>query len=735
MKSGKKYLYPEHLSLTHLQAGIKTGKYVQGKFQRSRENYLEGFIFVDDNESNTILLQGREHVNRAVHGDIVGVELLSKDRWSNPSTVVLQDESVNPDDDEDDKEDEMLVKKDRTKTEAVPTGKVVGIIRRNWRQYCGILQASPIKEATRHLFLPSEKRIPKIRIETRQGESLKNKIIVVAIDGWSRDSKYPHGHYVRTLGDIGDKEAENEVLLLEHDIPHQNFSQAVLACLPKLPWIITEEDEKVRVDLRHIAVCSVDPPGCTDIDDALHCRTLPNGNFEVGVHIADVSHFIKPGTAIDKEASNRGTTVYLVDKRIDMVPDLLSSNLCSLREKEDRFAFSCIWEMTPQAEIVKTNFHKSIICSRAALTYMEAQMKIDDYSIHDELTESLRSLNSLAKILKRQRIENGALTLASSEVRFLVDSETHDPIDVQSKELKETNSMVEEFMLLANISVAHKILEEFPECAVLRRHPEPPPANFDSLIKAAELKGFDISIETGKALADSLDKAVISNNLYFNIMLRMVATRCMTQALYFCSGMVAESDYPHYGLAVPLYTHFTSPIRRYSDVLVHRLLAAAIGADTTYPELLDKIKTQTICNNLNYRHKMGQYAGRASVNLYTHMFFKDRAVDEEGYILFVRENALQILLPRFGMEASLFLKPSNGSPGPVPFQFNEKEPSQTGAGVKLRQFDPVIVRVSIDSSNIQHQKVKLQLVKPEIPGFSVSPNDSCEEPVKKKAKT
>lgn len=164
---------------------------------------------------------------------------------------------------------------------------------------------------------------------------------------------------------------------------------------------------KERVDLRKLTICSVDPPGCTDIDDALHCRELPNGNFEVGVHIADVSHFIRPGTAMDKEAASRATTVYLVDKRIDMVPELLSSNLCSLRGNVERFAFSSVWEMDKNANIIKTKFHKSVIESKAALTYEEAQLIIDDKNKNDDIAQSLRKLNTLAKILKRRRTENG----------------------------------------------------------------------------------------------------------------------------------------------------------------------------------------------------------------------------------------------------------------------------------------------------------------------------------------
>lgn len=414
----------------------------------------------------------------------------------------------------------------------------------------------------------------------------------------------------------------------------------------------------------------MDPVGCTDIDDALHSRILPNGNIEVGVHIADVSHFIRPGNAMDQEASSRATTVYLVDKRIDMVPELLSSNLCSLRGNVERFAFSCIWEIDEKANIVKTKFHKSVIESKAALTYEEAQLIIDDKNINDDVAKSLRLLNKLAKLLNKRRTENGALSLASPEIRFKINSETHEPIEVQVKQMLETNSMVEEFMLLANCSVAAKIEKEFPEYAMLRRHPTPPQSNFDPLIKAVRHQGFDIDTDSGKALADSLDRIVKDDNPYFNTMLRILATRCMMQAVYFISGTLTKPEFFHYGLAAPIYTHFTSPIRRYADIIVHRLLAACIGADAPYSELLDKTKNSLLCNNLNYRNRMAQYAGRASVALNTHLFFRNKTEEVDGYVLFVRKNALQILVPKYGLEGTIYLSGKNQES--VKFVYNEE---------------------------------------------------------------
>lgn len=722
-------VYPPHLTTVEILNGIKDGKLYQGTFRASRVNFLEGFISVES-FTDDILVQGREGLNRAVDGDLVAVDIFSKDKWISPSEIILEDEGQVQEDVDDVLEKEEQLKKTRTKkAEIKPTGKVVGIIRRKWRQYCGILQGG--MEGVYQLFVPSEKSIPKIRIETRQAEFLKSQKFIVTIDSWPHNSRYPHGHFVRALGEIGNQDTENEVVLLEHDIPHSQFSREVLDCLPKLPWVITEEDVAKRVDLRNITICSVDPPGCTDIDDALHCRSIGGGKFEVGVHIADVTHFIRPGTALDLEAAMRATTVYLVNKRIDMVPELLSSNLCSLRGGEERFAFSCVWEMDENAKILSTRFHKSIIKSKRAMTYEEAQLTIDDKTLNDDLACGLRNLNMLAKILKKRRLENGALVLASPEVKIRMDSETMEPLDVEVKKLFETNSMVEEFMLLANISVAQKILEDFPDCAMLRRHPTPPTSNFDPLVKAGKHLGFDIKTDTGKNLALSLDSAISEENPYLNTMLRILATRCMLQAVYFPSGMLQKDDYYHYGLAVPLYTHFTSPIRRYADIIVHRLLAVSCNADCTYSDLLDKKKSSALCQNLNYRNRMAQYAGRASVAFNTHLFFRGKLQDEEGYILFVRKNALQVLLPKYGLECTLYLAKKDEKS--TYFEYNEEDQTQTAGNIVLHSFDPLVVRISLDSNNIQHEKFVLQLVKPFVKGFSVEPLQNQEADNKRKS--
>ena len=488
-------LYPEYYSSSKMMTGIKAGTLHQGIFNVSPYNFLEGSVHVPAFDK-TLLILSRDSINRAVQGDVVVVEVLSKDRWKAPSSKIIEEENVNKDDNAEADEGEPIVteRERRLLQEEVkkthgqsneghpqPTAQVVGITKRNWRQYVGHVDPTSVSETAKQsrrqqtvFLLPMDKRIPKIRLRTRQAGELMGKRVLVTIDSWERDSRYPVGHFVRSLGELETKAAETEALLLEYDVQYRPFPRAVLDCLPSeghnwtVPADKTDAGWNGRQDLREILVCSIDPPGCQDIDDALHARILPNGNFEVGVHIADVSYFVRPNNAMDAEASSRGTTVYLVDKRIDMLPMLLGTDLCSLKPHVERYAFSAIWEMSPDAEVISCSFTKSVIRSREGFSYEQAQKRIDDVTQQDDLTKGMRTLLMLSKKLKSRRMEAGALNLASPEVRVQMESETSDPVDVETKTLLETNSLVEEFMLLANISVAGKIYEVFPQTALLR---------------------------------------------------------------------------------------------------------------------------------------------------------------------------------------------------------------------------------------------------------------------------
>ena len=690
-RDGKAELfYPDYMSMSAVLTGVKAGTLHQGIFNVSTYNYLEGSVHVPAFDRQ-LIIQGRENSNRAVSGDVVVVEVLPKSEWKAPSSKVIEEDEVNKNenaDNEDESEGIVTEQERRALQEEVkkthsaglenqprPTCRVVGIIKRNWRQYVGHIDRDSVRggskngQAQQTVFLiPMDKRVPKIRVRTRQAASLLGKRVLVAVDSWGRDSRYPVGHFVRSLGELESKGAETEALLLEWDVQFRPFPKTVLDCLPaeghdwKVPASIEDPGWRGRRDLRDKIVCSIDPPGAKDLDDALHAKKLPNGNFEVGVHIADVSNFVRPNNAMDKEASLRGTTVYLVDKRIDMLPHLLGTDLCSLKPYVERFAFSVIWELDPESNIVKADYTKSVIRSREAFTYEAAQLRIDDNSQQDELTEGMRHLMMLSKKLRAKRMEAGALNLASPEVRVEAESETADPIDVKVKESLDTNQLVEEFMLLANISVASKINDAFPQTALLRRHAPPPKTNFEELSNQLKVKkGMELRTDSSRALADSLDECVEPTNPFFNTLVRILATRCMMSAEYFCAGTLSPPEFRHYGLASEIYTHFTSPIRRYADLEVHRQLAAAIDYEPLDASLQSRNKLEGVCRNINFRHRNAQQAGRASVEFYVGQALKGRVIEEDGFVMRIFSNGFVVFVPRFGIEGLIRLKDLTGS--------------------------------------------------------------------------
>lgn len=270
----------------------------------------------------------------------------------------------------------------------------------------------------------------------------------------------------------------------------------------------------------------------------------------------------------------------------------------------------------------------------------------------------MRILLKLSKLLKQKRLDAGALNLASPEVKVHMDSETSDPGEVEIKKLLETNSLVEEFMLFANISVARKIYDAYPQTAMLRRHAGPPATNFEELNEMLRVRknGLTISLESSKALADSLDRCVDDKDPYFNTLIRIMSTRCMMAAQYFSSGSYGYPDFKHYGLAVDIYTHFTSPIRRYCDVVAHRQLAGAIGYEMLDLSHRDKGKMELIVRNINKKHRNAQFAGRASIEYYVGQVMKNNEENQEGYVIKCFNNGIVVLVPKFGIEGLIKLE-------------------------------------------------------------------------------
>lgn len=722
--SKRKVIYPEHKPMSEITSGLCRGIYHQGKLRVNRYNPFEAYVG-SESVGDEIIIYGRTNMNRAFDCDIVAVELLPQEQWHEEKSLFIAAEE--DDEDEDDVHLAPSSADDAPRTASLaaaaaagensapsrPSGRVVGIIKRNWHSYCGSLEPMPMPAGSgsiaHALFVSKDRRIPKIRIQTRQLGNLLDKRIIVAVDSWDCQSRYPFGHYVRAIGEIGDRDTESEMVLIDNDIDARPFSTQVLACLPPLPWSVSSEDlaNPIRLDLRDLRVFSVDPPGCKDIDDALHCRAISNGNFEVGVHIADVTNFVHPGTPLDDEASKRGTSVYLVERRIDMLPKPLTEDICSLRADVERLAFSVIWELTPEAEIISTRYTKSVIRSCAALSYVEAQARMDDSRLMDPLTTDLRNMNSLAKKMRQRRIERGALTLASAEVKFQIDTETHDPLDIGMYQIREANQMVEEFMLAANVSVAEQILRQFPFCSLLRRHPSPTKEMLEPLLRTAAAVGLNLDVSSSKALADSLDRAV-GDDPYFNKLIRILATRCMTQAVYFCSGDLTSPEFHHYGLAAPLYTHFTSPIRRYADVVVHRLLSASLGIYKLPSVFQDRPQLTSIADNLNYRHRNAQMASRGSVELHTLIYFRKRPTDTEARIVKIRSNGFIVFVPKFGIEGPVYLTP-RGQKGSGDWYVDEQQQKIVKMDGSLSYSVLQTVNIHMEVVEPQPNRPKLQL--------------------------
>lgn len=524
--------YEEHWRSDALAAGLKSGKLIQGriyvnKYHSEKEAFISRRNTTAESSKSSvedILIAGSLDRNRAIHGDIVAVQILPKSQWKSKinklSKTNKNDETSADDENVSNQEEEIWEKR----ADVCPTGRVVAIIQRKWKSYPASFPRkndSLTAGQQRILVVPYDRCIPKIRIATSQAASFIGRRIVVKIDNWPRNSKYPNGHFVRELGKIGDLDAELESILVEHDIYDCTipFSKGILSEMPELheEWKPDAKEVEKRRDMRDSLVMSIDPQGCTDVDDTLSVKVLRNGNVELGVHIADVTHFLDGAILTDQEARRRATTVYLADRRYEMLPSVLSSNLCSLLGGVERYAVSTIAEiqLQPKFKVVKTWFGRTLIRSSYKMTYEAAQHVIDTpidkwnetdnwneewenlkkevpefnfYTNEDIrsklkiLRDNLILLTKVAKTIQDFREEGGALKLESgSEVQFEFEESNVDQI--RPKSHLAVHETVAECMIFANHMVAKKISEAFPHQSLLRRHPSPNNSAFDELKK------------------------------------------------------------------------------------------------------------------------------------------------------------------------------------------------------------------------------------------------------------
>ncbi|KAI6210099.1 RNB domain-containing protein [Aphelenchoides besseyi] len=591
---------------------------------------------------------------------------------------------------------------------------IVGLMQKH--EFTGVLE----KTNGNFTVTPHNRRLPVFRVVAdEKTEQLVNKQVTCTYELWRPGKPAPLAKVVGALNDDMEAiEAEIMILMSEYGIRNVPFTPGQLQNLPDENWQPENPLPSYREDLRYLDICSIDPLECSDIDDvnfinkidiisfqALHFRVLENGHYEVGVHIADVSHFVKPSSPLDVEASRRCTTVYLCDRRIDMLPEILSTNICSLHANEPRYAFSVIWVMDAHGRTYNTRFTKSLIRSKHAYSYEEAQATIDDQMDQSVLAKSLRGLRNLSRIMQKERQERGALMLANMDICFDYNA-TGQPVSVQEKKCLETYSLIEEFMLKANVSVAERLLEFYPKVAMLRRHPTPSLDMFEPLIRAAKALNFEIDTSSNEALSDSLNKAVDPNDPDVNRLLRIITTYCMTLAIYFPAG-ASPDDRFHYGLAAPLYTHFTSPIRRYADIIVHRQLAASLGLThpREMPRMFSRIWLDAESNDMNSRGRNAKRAARASALLHAKFLLEKEPKEAYGFVTDVFEKKVKVVVMDYGATSTVKYPPN--------------------CNVKLQLMQKVRVRLSVQEIN-ERRFINMEILDPPLhnENAEVEPDES-----------
>ena len=576
-------------------------------------------------------------------------------------------------------------------------GEVIEIIERANDTFVGTLKVEKY-----YAFLLTESRtlandifIPKDKLK---GGKNGDKAVVRIVE-WPEDAKNPIGQVVDVLGQAGDNTTEMHAILAEFGLPYV-YPHAVEAAADKISDVITEADYAEREDFRSITTFTIDPKDAKDFDDALSIRAIKPGLWEVGVHIADVTHYVKEGSCIDKEAEKRATSVYLVDRTIPMLPERLCNLLCSLRPNEEKLAFSAIFEMNDKAEVKKHRIVKTVIKSDHRFTYEEAQAVIE--TGEGDYKDEILKLNELAQILRKNRMAAGAVDFDRVEVRFDIDEKGR-PISVYFKESKEANKLIEEFMLLANRTVAecigkvpqNKKAKVFP----YRIHDLPDPDKLENLNWFVNRFGYKLRTSGSKAeVSKSLNKllADIRGKKEQNL-IEMVSLKAMQKAKY------STHNIGHYGLAFDYYTHFTSPIRRFPDMMVHRLLARYLTGGRTAQET----KYEELCEHSSEMEQIAANAERASIKYKQVEFMGERLGQEfEGTISGVTEWGIYVEINENKCEGMIPMRELDDDY----YDFDEKSYCLTGRRYhkKYSLGDPICIRVV--RANLERKQLDFALV-------------------------
>ena len=550
-----------------------SGGYVIGRIEIVTGGY--GFVNTENIEEDIFI--SNRNLNRALDGDLVKVYLFAKRKKLNPE------------------------------------GEVIEILERARDTFVGTMEVTErfafFSADSKHM--PFDMFIPRDKLNG----AVDGQKVIARVTDWPKKTKNPFGEIIEVLGNPGENETEMHAILAEFGLPYK-FPVEVEQAAELIKDEITPEDLEERKDFRHVKTFTIDPEDAKDFDDALSLQQLENGNWEVGVHIADVTHYVKSKSILDEEAYERATSVYLVDRVVPMLPERLSNLICSLRPKEQKLCFSAVFELTENAEIVSEWFGKTIIYSDRRFTYQEAQEIIDTGK--GELSAEILKLNNLAQKLRAQRFKEGSIAFEREEVKFEID-ENGKPLRVYYKEHGLSNELIEEFMLLANKQVANKIGnvkdKKNAKTFVYRIHDKPNQEKLEKFATFIRKFGHNIQLTSGKNISNSL------NNVLKNAkgkpeqnIVETLAVRSMAKAEY------STINIGHYGLSFGYYSHFTSPIRRYPDIMVHRLLWTYLnGMDSK-----NRKKTEKKCRHSSDMEQRATEAERASIKYKQVEFLKDK---------------------------------------------------------------------------------------------------------------
>lgn len=716
----RKSLFAPYLPQASLPPLLSAGKLVVGILRVNKKNRSDAYVATDVLDAD-IYICGSKDRNRALEGDIVAVELLDVDEvWSTkkdkeekkrkkeesydlkPSAAKRLEKKK--DDIEVEGQGLTLFEDEEVNDDTKPAyaGHVVAVVERMPGQLfsgqLGVLRPSSAatkekQEAERReregdkfksddkkgegeprpkivWFKPTDKRVPLIAIPTEQApadfienpDAHANKLFVATIKRWPITSLHPFGTLVEELGPIGDNEVETSALLKDCNFPTEEFSDVALKCLPPLPWTIPEREYENRVDLREDCIFTIDPSSARDLDDALSIKSNDDGTFTVGVHIADVSYFVKANTALDRDARKRAASVYLVQRAVPMLPPLLCEELCSLVPDVERLAFSAFFVIDKDGSVLERSYRKSIIKSAAQLSYDDVttalsggQLDASKVKSHgaDKVVESIRKMNELAKKLRAKRVASGAMLSSRARISFNLDDEGN-PTDCNVQERGDAHAIVEEFMVLTNTSIAAVIANGLPEQAVLRRHEAPMERRMAAFTERAKRLGYELDSTNAGTLQKSFDKISDQDAVFC---LNIMQKKTMPPARYFCTGMLDISKYYHWALNAPLYTHFTSPIRRYADVLVHRMLDACLSSPSPNDVkfLMDRDQVAKCAQQCNMKRQSARLAEDQSAHLYLCLLISELSakygpVIRPARVTSVYDQAFDVVIPEFALE-------------------------------------------------------------------------------------